>query len=226
MISILTLTYQRHNLLEEAIQSFLLQNHEKSEMVIVNDSPDNFYTYDHPQIKIFNLKERFSSVSQKLKWGFEQCSFDFIYRLDDDDLLGPNGLQITEDFINKNPGFEIYRPKSHYFFIHNKFDKIGGNVNNGNVYTKSYINRIKFPDKSFGEDFDITFKNNAKIYEDSGKPTMIYRWGMSTYHVSGLGDVTTKEMYERVDSITKNNKGNFTLNPHFSSDYYRMINYI
>ena len=56
-------------------------------MVIVNDSPDNFYTYDHPQIKIFNLKERFSSISQKLKWGFEQCSFDFIYRLDDDDLL-------------------------------------------------------------------------------------------------------------------------------------------
>jgi glycosyltransferase involved in cell wall biosynthesis len=226
MISVLTLTYQRHNLLEEAIQSFLLQNHQKSEMVIINDSSDNFYTYDHPQIKIFNLKERFSSVSQKLKWGFEQCSFDFIYRLDDDDLLGPDGLQITEDFITKNPGFEIYRPKNHYFFIHNKFDKIGGNVNNGNVYTKSYINRIKFPDKSFGEDFDITFKNNAKIYEDSGKPTMIYRWGMSTYHVSGLGNVTTKEMYERVDSITKNNKGNFTLKPNFGSDYYKMINYI
>jgi glycosyltransferase involved in cell wall biosynthesis len=226
MISVLTLTYQRHNLLEEAIQSFLLQNNEKSEMVIVNDSPDNFYTYDHPQIKIFNLKERFSSVSQKLKWGFEQCSFDFIYRLDDDDLLGPDGLQITEDFINKNPGFEIYRPKTNYFFVHNKFDKITGNVNNGNVYTKSYINRIKFPDKSFGEDFDITFKNNAKIYEDSGKPTMIYRWGMSTYHISGLGDVTTKEMYERVDSITKNNKGKFTLNPNFGGDYYKMINYI
>jgi glycosyltransferase involved in cell wall biosynthesis len=226
MISVLTLTYQRHNLLEEAIQSFLLQNHKKSEMVIVNDSPDNFYTYEHPRIKILNLKKRFSSVSQKLKWGFKQCSFDFIYRLDDDDLLAPNGLQITEDFIKKNPGYEIYRPKTHYFFMHNKFDKICGNVNNGNVYTKSYIDRIKFPNKSFGEDFDITFKNNAKIYEDSGKPTMIYRWGMSTYHVSGLGDVTTKEMYETVDSITKNNKGNFTLNPHFGSDYYKMINYI
>ena len=71
MISILTLTYQRHNLLEEAIQSFLLQNHKKSEMVIVNDSPDNFYTYDHPQIKIYNCSERFSSISEKLRWGFK-----------------------------------------------------------------------------------------------------------------------------------------------------------
>lgn len=226
MISVLTLTYQRHNLLEEAIHSFLLQNHKNSEMIIVNDSKDNHYTFNHPQIKIFNLKERFTSLSKKLEWGFKHCSYDYVYRLDDDDLLGPDGLQITEEFIKNNPGYEIYRPKTHYFFIHNKFDKIGGNVNNGNVYTKSYIDRIEFPDKSFGEDFDITFKNRAKIYEDSGKPTMIYRWGMSTYHVSGLGNVSTNEMYEKIDSMTKNNKGNITLNPQFSSDYYKMINYI
>ncbi len=41
MVSILTLTYQRHHLLEEAIQSYLLQYQnykECSEMVIINDS--------------------------------------------------------------------------------------------------------------------------------------------------------------------------------------------
>jgi hypothetical protein len=226
MISVLTLTYQRHNLLEEAIHSFLLQNHTNSEMVIINDSKNCHYIFEHPQIKIFNIKERFSNLSEKLKFGFEQCSYNYIYRLDDDDLLGPNGLHITEDFINKNSGFEIYRPKTHYFFIHNTFEKIGSNVNNGNVYTKSYIDRIEFPNKSFGEDFDITFKNNARIYEDSGKPTMIYRWGMGTYHVSGLGNVTTEEMYKTIDSMTKNNRGNIILNPRFGSDYYKMINYI
>jgi cellulose synthase/poly-beta-1,6-N-acetylglucosamine synthase-like glycosyltransferase len=226
MISVLTLTYQRHHLLEEAIQSFLLQNNPNSEMVVINDSPNNVYTFNHPQVKIFNLKERFTSISKKLEWGFSKCSYDYIYRLDDDDLLGPDALNITEGFINANPGYEIYRPKTHYFFIHNKFDKIGGNVNNGNVYTKNYINRIQFPDKSFGEDFDITFKNNAKIYEDNGKPTMIYRWGMNTYHVSGFGEIQKEIIYKKIDEMTKNNLGNFELKPKFNSDYYKMINYI
>ena len=225
MISVLTLTYQRHFLLEEAIQSFLLQNYKNGEMVIVNDSPNTKYSFEHPQVKIFNLNERFSSVSKKLEWGFKQCKNEFIYRLDDDDLLGPDGLQITENFILKNPGYEVYRPKKHYMFIHNNFEKIGGNVNNGNVYTKKYIDRIIFPDKSFGEDFDITFKNNSKVYEDDGKPTMIYRWGMNTYHVSGLGDTPTEKMYKVIDEMTKNNTGNFELKPHFSSDYYKKITY-
>ena len=55
---------------------------------------------------------------------------------------------------------------------------------------------------------------------------MIYRWGMNTYHVSGLGNVSTNYMYERIDSMTKKDIGNFTLKPRFNDDYYRMINYI
>ena len=39
MISVLTLTYKRHHLLEEAIESFLIQNPEvESEMVVINDN--------------------------------------------------------------------------------------------------------------------------------------------------------------------------------------------
>lgn len=225
MISVLTLTYQRHHLLEEAIKSFLLQDYKDGEMVIINDSPRTNYTFDHPQVKIYNLTERFENLSKKLEWGFSKCKHDYIYRLDDDDLLGPDALKITENFILNNPGYEIYRPKKHYFFLHNNFERIGGNVNNGNVYTKSYINRIKFPDKSFGEDFDITYKFNSKIYEDDGQPTMIYRWGMNTYHVSGFGNTPTDILYERIDYMTKNNVGNFELNPHFTNDYYEMISY-
>jgi len=225
MISVLTLTYQRHHLLEEAIQSFLLQDYKNGEMVIVNDSPNTHYTYDHPQIKIFNLAERFPNLSKKLEWGFKQCQNECIYRLDDDDLLGPDALKISEEFILNNPGYDVYRPKQHYFFLHNKFESIGGNVNNGNVYTKKYINRIQFPDKSFGEDFDITYKFRPKIYESDGKPTMIYRWGMNTYHVSGFGDTPTEKLYEKIDHMTKNNHGNFVLKPHFTNDYYKMIPY-
>ena len=45
MISVLTITYKRHHLLEEAIASFLIQENkipkdEPTEMVIINDNVD------------------------------------------------------------------------------------------------------------------------------------------------------------------------------------------
>lgn len=195
-------------------------------MVIINDSKNCEYTFEHPQVVIYNLKERFTSISKKLEWGFSKCKNNFIYRLDDDDLLAPDALNNAERFILKNPNYEIYRSSGQYFFLENKFEKIGGNVNNGNIYTKKYLERIEFTEKSFGEDFDITYKFDAKIYEDKGKPTMIYRWGMNTYHVSGLGEVSTEFMYGRIDSMTRKNIGNFVLEPKFNDDYYKMIDYI
>ena len=223
MISILTLTYQRPNLLEEAIHSFLIQNQEDCEMVIINDSEGNKLKYIHPQVKVINTSKRFSSVSKKLEWGFKQCKYDFIYRLDDDDLLAPNGLKRVKEFIKQNPNYDIYRSSQHLFFVNNKFEKLGSSVNNGNIYTKSYLNRIDFGDKSFGEYSDITFKHNAKIYEVKGKPTMIYRWGMNTYHISGFGNVCTEHMYKVVDNMTIKNLGEYELKPKFSNDFYKNI---
>ena len=223
MISVLTLTYKRQTLLEEAINSFLLQNNSTSEMVIINDHPEVEYVFEHPQIKIYNCSERFSSISEKLKWGFSQCKFDYVYRLDDDDLLAPNAIKLTEEDIKTHPGYDIYRTNKHYYFENNRYVKISGMVNNGNVYTKSYINRITFPDKSWGEDYDITFNNKAKIFDADRKSTMIYRWGMSTYHISGMGNKPSKELYEWADRLGMKSSGKVNLIPRFENDYYSML---
>lgn len=223
MISVLTLTYQRHDFLEEAIQSFLLQDFEKKEMVIVNDCPDVKYRYNHPKVKIYNLNKRFFTISKKLEWGFKKCNYEFIYRLDDDDLLAPDALNMTYNDIKNRPGFDVYRSKNQYFFMNNKFENISSNVNNGNVYSKSYIKKIIFPDKSFGEDVDITFGENVKIYQPERKPTMIYRWGMNTYHVSGLGDIKPDLARHKVDGIVTKENGIIKLNPNFKNDYYSML---
>jgi hypothetical protein len=52
---------------------------------------------------------------------------------------------------------------------------------------------------------------------------MIYRWGMNTYHISGLGNVSTDHMYKVVDNMTIKNLGEYELNPKFSSDFYKNI---
>jgi hypothetical protein len=66
------MTYQRHHLLEEAVYSFLQQNYDDKEMLILNDSPDVKYHNDHPKIRIINYQTRFPSLLEKLEYGFSQ----------------------------------------------------------------------------------------------------------------------------------------------------------
>jgi glycosyltransferase involved in cell wall biosynthesis len=225
MISVLTITYKRHHLLEEAVQSFLKQGPALafSEMVIINDNPEVKYTFDHPRVKVINTDERFPSIASKLEWGYKQCESDYIYRLDDDDLLAPWALANVMRDVISNPGYEIYRSSGMYFFVNNKFQKESDNINNGNVYSRAYLDRIKFPDKSGNEDADITYSHNAKIYQSKLKHTMLYRWGMNTFHISGLGEQPNHVILEHADKVLDNTKGTIVLNPHFKEDYYSQL---
>ena len=225
MISVLTITYKRHHLLEEAIQSFLAQELTPDcEMVIINDNPDVDYVYNHPKVRIINHKERFPSIAAKLEWGYKQCKHDYIYRLDDDDLLAPWALNNAKIDIITNPGFDIYRSQGMYFFVNNKYQGENSNINNGNIYTKAYLDRIKFPDKSGDEDADITFHHGGTIYESKLKHTMIYRWGMNTLHISGMGKQPNEVILAQADKVLDNTTGEIVLKPHFKNDYYGQIN--
>ena len=223
MISVLTITYKRPHLLEEAMESFLQQGVVGAEMVIVNDNIEVDYVYDHPSIRIFNLKERFPSIAAKLEWGYKQCQNHYVYRLDDDDLLAPWALENVKQDILNNPGHEIYRSRGMYFFVNNEFQKEDSNINNGNVYSKSYLDRIKFPNKSGDEDADITFMHKANIYQSKLKHSMIYRWGMGTLHISGMGIQPNEVILARADEVLKEELGVIQLNPHFDNDYYSQL---
>lgn len=223
MISVLTLTYKRHHLLEEAIESFLRQNVDDCEMVIINDNSDVDYVFVHDRVKIINHKKRFPSIAAKLEFGYKQCKYDYIYRLDDDDLLAPWALEnVKADVMNK-PGFDIYRSKGMYFFVNNVFDGTSSSINNGNVYSRQYLDRITFPDKSGDEDDDITFHHGGSIYESTLRDTMIYRWGMNTLHISGMGIQPNHVILEQADRVLDDTKGIIELHPKFISDYYLQL---
>lgn len=234
MISVLTLTYKRHHLLEEALESFLRQDFSgESELVIINDGRKPLI-FDHPNVRIINVKNRFSSVGAKLKFGFSACHYDHVFRLDDDDLIVPWALSHTWEDIVSHPEYDIYRSDGHYYFEDNKFIRISDNVNNGNVYSQKYLSRIEIPDGSFGEDFAMTYQFNAKIYVSHRKEkTMIYRWGMNTYHVSGMGnqsnaainDWTDRIVNAKVDGGTVQEQDAIVLHPRFQAEYFQQLNH-
>ena len=111
-----------------------------------------------------------------------------------------------------------------YFFVNNEFQKEDSNINNGNVYSKSYLDRIKFPDKSGDEDADITFMHKANIYQSKLKHSMIYRWGMGTLHISGMGIQPNEVILAKADEMLDDTKGTIVLQPKFLNDYYEQIN--
>jgi len=225
MISVLTLTYKRHHLLEEAIESFLRQAdiNFPVEMVVINDNPNVDYLLNKPNVRIINHKKRFSSIGKKLEFGYRQCSYDYIYRLDDDDLLTPWALKNVYDDITENPGFDVYRSKGFYLYDSNVYIGESGSVNNGNVYTRKYLDSIEFPDKSTGEDSDITFGNSSRVYESNRKHTMIYRWGMGTLHVSGMGEQPNEVVLHQADKVLDSTQGEIPLQPKFTEDHYKSL---
>jgi glycosyltransferase involved in cell wall biosynthesis len=223
MISVLTITYKRHHLLEEAIESFLKNMCFGAEMVVINDNPEVEYVFNHPSVRIINHKERFPSIAAKLRWGYQQCNYEYIYRLDDDDLISSEGLTRACEDILSNPGFDIYRSRGHYWFTENKFVNESDSINNGNIYTKTYLERIVWPDKSGDEDVYITFHNNADIYNSNKNPTMIYRWGMNTLHISGMGIQPNNVILAKADEMLDNTAGVIELSPHFKEDYYSQL---
>lgn len=226
MISVLTLTYQRHHILEEAIQSFLEQDFEGDcEMVVLNDSPEVEYAFQHPKVRIINHSTRFNSIGKKLEFGLKACKGDHVYRLDDDDLMTPWAISLVHKYILENPGKDIYRCHHHYFFVNNKFDNKSSSINNGNCYSRQFIDKIEFPNTSGNEDNTITFWKNAEIFNgDEGRYSMIYRWGMGTYHISGMGNYENNEyVLSRTDELSDKESGLIELKPNFMNDYYGQI---
>lgn len=228
MISVITLTYRRKEKLEEAIESFLRQGQNDCEMIILNDCGDTHYYFDHPKVKIYNFPFRFNSILSKLYTGFMLSSNEHMYRLDDDDALGENALEIVKRHIKENPGHDIYRSKNHFFFDGYKYIQEGSSVNNGNIYTKKFINKIKInglfnEEMSFGEDAKITLNSGANIYTIP-ETTMIYRWGGGSYHVSAVSNISNEETMSRVDELTKKeDSGEIILQPKFKENFHEII---
>jgi hypothetical protein len=53
---------------------------------------------------------------------------------------------------------------------------------------------------------------------------MIYRWGMNTFHISGLGIQPNQVILDHADRVLDDRKGLLELKPQFKENYYEQIN--
>ena len=111
MISCLCLAYGRPRLLEEAMQSFLIQDYPNKELIIVNDLAEQELRYEHPQVKIFNFKERLPTHGEKRNKTVELSSGEILTSWDDDDISLPWRLTQIAKAFDENPNLGYFKPK-------------------------------------------------------------------------------------------------------------------
>lgn len=113
LVSIILPTYNwNHSWLSMAIESVLTQTYKNFELIIINDYSKNdiektILKYKEKDDRIVYIKnEKNLRLTKSLNKGIELSKWDYIARIDDDDIWCDNEkLQKQVDFMDKNPDY-------------------------------------------------------------------------------------------------------------------------
>jgi hypothetical protein len=106
---------QEGHLVNEAVESFLRQDHADCELIICNDTPGQTLVSPDPRVRVFNLPERLPTQSDKIEFMLGVATGELFCRWDDDDISLPWRLSLSEaklgDRLEWRPENYWYVPK-------------------------------------------------------------------------------------------------------------------
>lgn len=181
-------------LVEEAVQSFLLQDYPNCELIIHNDSLENQLHYSHPRVRVLNTA-KFPDLSSKIQYCIEQGQGDYFCRWDDDDINLPWRLSYSLPKVQARGDLE-WRPKNYWFDVGHLSHNVGhANCHVTALWSRKCLELIGgvYPPKFSGYE-DQAFN---QALEKKGLPKgelipkedvfYLYRWSTGAHHLSGVG---------------------------------------
>jgi glycosyltransferase involved in cell wall biosynthesis len=147
MISVITPTYNRPQLLKQAIDSFIRQDYKDKEMIIVNDGSTEGYIdiqlfiNERPEIKFLNHVENMG-CPHSLNTGIQYSKGDLICILADDDLLDGDDSFSARAKAFEDPEVEVIYTGAYNVDITNKVlsEQRGKPVDKDAIWRQDYIN--------------------------------------------------------------------------------------
>lgn len=113
--------------IKKCIDSVLNQTYDKFELIILDDSQDSttkiIENYTDKRIKHIYFD---GNLSQKLNYGIDISNYDYICRMDGDDIMHQNKLYKQINFLVNNPNINILGTNFYYIneFEHILYEKI------------------------------------------------------------------------------------------------------
>ncbi len=117
-ISVLMPTYNCGHYIAAAIKSILNQSYSSFEFIIVDDgSTDNTeqIVKEFGDKRIVYRKTENRGTSAALNFGLKLCKYEYVARIDADDLNISTRLETQVKFLEANPGFDVVSAWSVYF---------------------------------------------------------------------------------------------------------------
>lgn len=228
MISVYCITYDRSELLEEAIESFLRQDYQgEKELIILNDCREQILEFNHPEVKIINCPVRFRTIGEKRNAAIAMCSGKVIFPWDDDDISLPWRISLC---LKEKEDRLYFKAKSAWLWQN-------GIIKNEPVYNTypsmacwdreffEEVNGYAFMQSGQDMDLDNKFRKTGKRFvKDLAKNEIyyIYRFGgTGKPHLSSYG---WDKGWKEIGKINIQKKGIIILKPHWEDDYLNKIN--
>ncbi|MEE9354945.1 MAG: DUF6065 family protein [Methylococcaceae bacterium] len=237
-VSCICPTYGRVELLEEAIASFLQQDYPgRKELIILNDFDLQTLEFEHSEVRIINIPQRFSSIGEKYNAAVAACAYDLIFVWHDDDIYLPHRLSFSIiHFDRKNQFFKADRA---WFWNDGQLSGPEQNLfHGGSCWTRELFNQIKGYPPHLGNGYDVMFEQHCEkqaLRSTDAYPVeleeiyTIYRWaGTGAYHFSSYGQHA--QAYQEVAAHVRKQaeegkikQGQIKLNPHWKTDYCLLV---
>lgn len=240
-VSCICPTYGRVELLEEAIYSFLQQDYPgQKELIVLNDYDQQTLAFDHPEVRVINVLQRFNSVGEKYKAAVALCSHDLIFVWHDDDIYLPHRLSFSVVHFNRRRGF--FKASSAWFWNDGQITGPEYNIfHGGSCWSRRLFVEVQgYP--HIGSGYDVGFEMACEdVYTGAARGHLVkpeevyyvYRWnGTGSYHLSTFGQKGHEQeaiaaYVQRQVDWGQIERGDITLHPHWKTDYTELVrNYV
>lgn len=183
-----------NNYLDEAVNSILCQTFSEFEFIIVaNNCDDDLYKklsdYKDNRIRLFRTK--IGQLAFNLNYGVNESIYDYIVRMDSDDISHPKRLEILKETIECNPSnfycfsYDVIDTNNN---VLRKVSMLGGPVNMDSLF---FSNKICHPTVAF---------NKNKFFELRGYSGGFQSEDMDLWFRLNRADIT---IYSSVESVLK-----------------------
>jgi glycosyltransferase involved in cell wall biosynthesis len=216
-------------LLEEAIESFLRQTDIYSELVILNDHPEQEIIFDHPRVRIINHGQRFGTLGEKYNALVSYASGELLAPWEDDDISLPYRLERSREHLGD---CDYFNPRAYWFQDDDGLHADGamGVGHNLSLFRRgAWLAVGGYPAITGSQDakMDCLLTTHPSVRcRVQVEPLFasewyyIYRWGISPCHLSAQADM--QGLYDSLADAPAAT-GRFRLRPHWRHDYSSMV---
>jgi hypothetical protein len=234
LISCLCPTFGRcgprwQHLLEEAVEAFLRQTDTRSELLILNDHPDQEVFFDHPRVCVINMPRRFRTLGEKYNALVGLARGELLAPWEDDDISLPHRLELSRHRLG---GRDYFNPRRYWFLDGTRLHRdhqMGVGHNLSLFRRQAWLAVGGYPAVTGSQDMAMDdrllgYGGLSCLSDDEPLPVdewyYVYRWNVSPCHLSGQPDM--QGFYDHLGTIPAD-AGRFTLRPHWRCDYQALV---